>query len=148
MYSRNQIARLKHGFWTSFGRYMLPVQSAGYEKVNWVNYKTGVKGIFFKMEVGLNGAILSIQITGDELQRKNSYQKLLQLKNVFENSVPGNWEWVIEKQDENGQFICTIESTLTGVNITDKNDWPEIISFLKSGMIGLDKYWNAVNDFF
>ena len=48
MYNRNEMARIKQDFWTSFGKYMLPVQPAGDEKINWINYKTGIKGIFLK----------------------------------------------------------------------------------------------------
>ena len=60
MYNRNEHAKIKQEFWTSFGRYMMLVQSAGIEKVNWVNYKTGIKGVFFKMDVGISEAVIAI----------------------------------------------------------------------------------------
>ena len=49
MYSRQEASILKQEFWTSFGLYMNPVLSSEGEKINWVNYKTGEKGIRFKM---------------------------------------------------------------------------------------------------
>ena len=42
MYSKQELSRIREEFWTSFGRYMQPILSADGEKVNWVNYKTGM----------------------------------------------------------------------------------------------------------
>ena len=50
MYSKSEASQLKQEFWTSFGQYMSPVLSAEGEKLNWINYKTGEKDIFFKMK--------------------------------------------------------------------------------------------------
>ena len=148
MYNRNEMARVKQDFWTSFGKYMLPVQPAGDEKVNWVNYKTGMKGIFFKMNADRSAASLSIQMTGDRLQREKQFERMIQFRTEFESVVPGEWIWLKEKLDENGRSISVIETTLSGVNVSDKNDWPAIISFLKSMITGLDEFWTSVKDFF
>ncbi len=148
MYNRNEMSKVRQYFWTSFGRYMLPVQPAGDEKVNWINYKTGVKEISFKMSAERDAAGLSIQITGDKLQREKHYKRMLQFKQVFESSVQGKWIWLKEKPDENGRIMAVIETILPGVNVYDKNDWPAIISFLKSMITELDKFWTSVEDFF
>ena len=50
MYSKKEISLTRQEFWTAFGQYMAPIPSAGGEKINWINYKTGVKHIYFKME--------------------------------------------------------------------------------------------------
>jgi len=148
MYNRNELARIKQEFWTSFGRYMMPILSAGGEKINWINYKTGIKDIFFKMDVGISEAVIAIEFTGEEFQRKTNYEKFLSDRILFEATIPGNWKWIAEYQDENRKLVSIIRSELKGVNITDKKDWPEIISFLKSGIIGLDNYWVMVKDFY
>ena len=148
MYSRNEMARVKQNFWTSFGKYMLPVQPSGDEKVNWVNYKTGVKGIFFKMNADRASASLSIQMTGDRFQREKQFERMIQFKKEFESVVPGEWIWSKEKTDENGRSLSVIETILAGVNVYDKNDWPAIISFLKTRITGLDEFWISVRDFF
>ena len=148
MYNRNEMSKIRQEFWTNFGRYMLPVKPAGDEKINWVNYKTGVKGISFKMSAERTAAGLSIQFTGDRLSREKHYERMLQLKQVFESEVEGEWIWLKEKADENGGNISVIETTLTGVNVYDKNDWPAIISFLKTMITELDTFWTSVKDFF
>ncbi len=148
MYNRNEMSKIRQEFWTNFGRYMLPVQPAGDEKINWINYKTGVKGISFKMSAERTAAGLSIQFTGDRLSREKHYERMRQLKQVFESEVEGEWIWLKEKADENGGNITVIETTLTGVNVYDKNDWPAIISFLKTMITELDTFWTSVKDFF
>ena len=148
MYNRNEMALIKQDFWTSFGKYMLPVQSAVDEKINWINYKTGIKGIFFKMNAGKDAASLSIQMTGEKLQREKFFERMIQFRALFESTVPGEWIWVKEKLDENGRSISVIETILAGVNVYDKNDWPAIIPFLKSRITGLDEFWTSVKDFF
>ena len=148
MYNRTEMAMIKQEFWTSFGRYMLPVQSAGYEKVNWINYKTGVKGLFFKMNAERDASKLSIQMTGDKLQREKHYDRMIQFKQFFEATMKGDWIWLKEKTGENCSNISIIETTLAGVNVYDKNDWPAIISFLKSMITELDQFWTSVKDFF
>lgn len=50
MYTREQISQLRQEFWTTFGQYMSPVLSAEGGKINWLNYKTGIKHLHFKMD--------------------------------------------------------------------------------------------------
>jgi hypothetical protein len=51
MFSKQETAQLRKEFWTVFGQYMSPILSAAGEKISWINYKTGVKGVQFKMEL-------------------------------------------------------------------------------------------------
>ena len=52
MYSKHEASQLRQEFWTPFGRYMQPVLSSEGERVNWINYKTGAKHIYFRMDAG------------------------------------------------------------------------------------------------
>ncbi len=148
MYKRNEISQAREEFWKRLGQYMIPVQPVGNNKVNWLNYRTGIKGILFKMEAGLKDARISIQITEDAPQREKLYERFSQLKKVFNKKVEGEWLWINEKCDENGKTISVIETVLEGVNVFEKNDWPAIISFFKSGMMGLDNFWTSVQVLF
>jgi len=51
MFSKKEASQLRKKFWMIFGQYMSPVLSSEGEKINWINYKTGVKGLQFKMNV-------------------------------------------------------------------------------------------------
>ena len=45
-----------------FGQYMRPVLNANDEEVNWLNYKTGARHIYFRMDAGKSVASISIQV--------------------------------------------------------------------------------------
>ena len=63
MYTKQEASLIRQKFWTVFGQYLSPIPGAGGEKVNWINYKTGVKGISFKMNADNNRAYVSIEIS-------------------------------------------------------------------------------------
>ena len=63
MYSKEEAAQLKQTFWTALGQYMAPIASADGEKVTWLNYKTGEKGIQFKMAADNKKAAIAIELS-------------------------------------------------------------------------------------
>ena len=62
MYSKEEAFQIRKKFWTSFGRYMKLQNSASGEEVNWINYKTGIKQLFFKTDVDNKSARIAIEI--------------------------------------------------------------------------------------
>jgi hypothetical protein len=144
MYSKQQASQPRQEFWTAFGKYMQPVLSAEGEKINWVNYKTGVKHIFFRMQAN-KGALIAIELSypnpGD---RRAQFNKFLQLKTLFTTTMQEDWIWQQDTQDENGKITSRISRELAGVNIFNKADWPALISFFKPRIIALDAFWSMV----
>ncbi len=83
MYSQAEVSYIKQKFWTSFGMYMAPVPSATLEKVNWVNYKTGIKGISFKMDADKDTASVIIEIFLKDTMLQHQYFEIF---NSFANA--------------------------------------------------------------
>jgi len=50
VYTREEAAAIKEQFWRTFGQYMAAVPSAEGLRVNWINYKTGIKQLHFKTD--------------------------------------------------------------------------------------------------
>lgn len=73
MYSKLDASRLRQDFWTAFGQYMAPVPSAEGLKVNWINYKTGVKNFRFAMDAGTREASVMIVIHHPEEDMRRMY---------------------------------------------------------------------------
>ena len=145
MYSKQEAARLKQEFWTAFGQYMAPVLSAEGLKTNWVNYKTGEKDIYFRMEADNKKASIAIELTHrDEGIRLLYFEQFLQLKNVLNDALQEEWTWAGQISDANAQTISRIYKELNGVSVFKKENWPEIISFLKPRIVALDEFWSAV----
>lgn len=144
MYSKQEAARLKKEFWTILGKYLAPIPSSDEEKVNWMNYKTGEKDIYFRMNADTKKASISIELTHkDPVIQEFYYSHFISLKPVFEEFA-GSWKWKLLKLDSNGQLVSIICREKTGLNILKKEDWPELITFFKTNIIALDKFWNSV----
>lgn len=145
MYSRQEATQLKKEFWKVFGQYMSPIPSSEGEKINWINYKTGVKGFYFRIDVTQETATIAIELV-HPLKEKRQYffNQLLALKNQFDQILQEEWTWREEVRDENQKTISRIYKQKEGVSILRKEDWPALISFFKPRMIALDEFWNLV----
>ena len=144
MYSKDEAAALKQAFWTALGQYMAPIVSAEGEKVAWVNYKTGEKGIQFKMMADNNKAAIGIELSHADVGIQQLYfEQFVQLKKLLHEALQEEWTWVQGITDENGRTLSRIYTELPSVSIFKKEDWPTMISFLKPRMLALDAFWSS-----
>ncbi|RYY59583.1 MAG: DUF4268 domain-containing protein [Chitinophagaceae bacterium] len=149
MYTREEASQVRKNFWTSFGQYMKPVKGAAGDTVNWLNYKTGVKHLYFRMDAGKRDAAVSIEISHpDSHLRAAMYQQLMSLKGLLEENTGEDWSWQADVYDEDGRLISRITTALENVNIFSSSDWPAIISFFKPRIIALDAFWSVARDLF
>ena len=145
MYSKQEVTQLKKEFWTAFGQYMTPVLSAEGEKISWVNYKTGEKGIAFRLEADNKKATVAVELTHADTGIQQLYfEQFLQLKKIFESTVTGRWVWHLHTTDEYGKIVSRIYTELPQVSVFRKEDWPQLISFFKTNIIALDDFWSNV----
>lgn len=148
MYTKHELTRIRETFWTTFGKYMAPIPSADGEKINWINYKTGVKNVRIIMQAE-NNASVGIYIThSSDGAGFLHYNKLLELKAIFTNTVQGEWEWHPAILDSAGKTVSAVYTNLPGKGITNPGDWPAIISFFKANLIMLDEFWGMVKNGF
>lgn len=134
MFSRAETSRIKQEFWTTFGKYMSPVPSAEGPKVNWVNYRTGIKDVFFRMETLPDRGVISISIEHDDAGVREIYfDQFAELREMLTSALGEEWEW-----QRNESKICR---DLAGKSFLNKDDWPELISFFKERIIALDAFW-------
>jgi hypothetical protein len=144
MYSKREISKQREAFWTAFGKYMLPVLSADGEKINWVNYKTGIPGVSFKMNADNNSARIAIVSShNDSALRKVTYEQLQHLKDILHSILGEEWLWQPDVQDEYGKEVSMVSKELPDVNINRTEDWPRLISFFKPRIIALDEFWST-----
>ncbi len=142
MYTREQAAAIRQNFWTRFGKYMAPVLSAEGEQVNWINYKTGIPNLFFRMNADKEQAYIGIEIKHKNPEQAASlYQQWASLRPVLEEFTGDAWTWEPLHRNDTGKELSRIYYTLQPANIFKEQDWPAIISFLKPRMIALDAFW-------
>jgi len=145
MYSRGEASQLRREFWTAFGQYMQPLLSADGGRVNWLNYRTGEKDIFFRMEAGNGEASIAIELTQKDAGLRQLYfNEFLQLKKLLEAETGETWNWQLEASDDYGKQKSRIYTALPGVNIFNREHWPQLISFFKPRLLALDAFWSNV----
>ena len=149
MYSKREASLLRKNFWTQFGQYMRPLPGATGEPVNWLNYKTGARHIYFRLDADAKQATIAVELRHpDASQQELYFEKFRKLENLLHQTTGEKWQWQLHAIDEDGRLVSRIKTKLDHVNIFDNSDWPAIISFLKPRMIALDAFWNLVKDEF
>ena len=142
MFSREEASRIKEEFWTAFGRYMSPVTSAEGYKINWVNYHTRVKDVYFRMNATKKSAEISISIEHRDLAIQELYfEQFLELKTMLHSLLEEEWSWQLRTASDDGKVVSKISKALKDVSIFDKDHWPDLISFFKPRIIALDAFW-------
>ena len=112
-------------------------------KTNWINYKTGVKYVYFRMQADKGVASVSIEISHPDAGiQELFFEQFLELKNILNGYLNEAWEWQLHATDENGKVISTISRELTAVSIYNQSDWPALISFFKPRIIAVDEFWS------
>lgn len=143
MYSKDEASQLRQLFWTTFGQYIAPQLSAEGLKVNWVNYKTGIKHLYFRMEADKRSATIAIEIAHPDTGiQELFFEQFSELKNLLHAALQENWEWQLHNADDNGKIISRIFKQINGVSIFNKADWPALISYFKPRIIALDEFWS------
>lgn len=149
MYSKEESYQKKKDFWISYGGYMKLQLNAEGERINWINYKTGVKGLYFRTHVDRKFSEVYVEIDHpDSSIRHLIWEQFLEYENVLKSYVGDEWIWTENDYDEDGKEISTIKIKLENVSIFRDEDWPSIISFLKERIVNLDEFWVDHKDSF
>lgn len=142
MYTKHELSTTRQEFWTTFGHYMKPVPNAEGRKINWKNYKTGVKHMYFRMKAERDFASISIEVQHPDSEiRGLLFDQLMAFKGILQQEINEEWEWTADLPNDWGENLSKVEKKLEGVNVMEKDDWPKIISFLKPRIIAIDAFW-------
>ena len=105
-----------------------------------MNYKTGIKDVYFRMDTLATSATISISLEHkDEGIRELFFEQFQELKLMLEDSLEEEWTW---------QQPNRIIKELPDVSVFNKDQWSELITFFKPRIIALDAFWeNAKYNF-
>lgn len=142
MYSRGESSAIRQEFWTVFGRYMNPIPSSEGLSINWVNYHTRVKDVYFRMDAGPKAASIAITLEHrDAGIRELYFEQFLELKQLLHGTLEESWSWEHHVEMPDGRIISQIIQLLPDVSVFNKEQWGDIISFFKPRIIALDSFW-------
>jgi hypothetical protein len=148
MFSKNEKKQFNEEFWNAFGLYMKKYnQRLG--RVRWVNYRSNVKDVFFRLDISPKRAKFSIEIQhADEGIRALFYEQFLELKAVIERKVGKDLIWEDQSFNNFNQPACSISCELENVSVYKKEDWQKTFQFFEKKMVGLHKFWEEFQEIF
>lgn len=142
MYSKAESTQLRQAFWTTFGQYMAPVPSAEGDTTNWINYKTGLKHVYFRLQADNHRARMAIELTHPDAGiRELFWEQFGELRTLLHDTLGETWTWEAEALDANNLPLSRIGTELASVNVFNRDDWPRLISFFKPRIMALDAFW-------
>ena len=93
MYTRQEASRTRKKFWTSFGQYMRPLPGDNGDTINWLNYKTGIRHLYFRMDADTTQASITIELRHTDLLLQQQYfEQLQQVKILLEVQTAEEWK--------------------------------------------------------
>lgn len=118
-------------------------------KQKWVNYHTGVKGIFFRLSADARGASVAITLEqADPGIRALFFSQWEELRHYLETTSGAEWTWEAEHWLDDGRCISRIHRHLAGPSLHDRQHWADLFVFLENGILSLDSVWADCNEVF
>ncbi len=149
MFSKEEAKQLRIDFWTAFGVYMRQHTSLMGPKQKWVNYHTGVKGIFFRLEADAKCVRVAITMEQDDPgMRALFYEQFEELQQYLAVETEGEWIWEPSYTQQDGREIARIYRGMEGVSLYNKADWHLMFAFLEGNIVPLDSVWADCSDVF
>jgi hypothetical protein len=141
MFTRDEAKAWNERFYTLFGTYMRRHEPQAEGARQWLNYRTGVKGIFFRVEATGKEAIASIDLQqADEGVRKLLFDQFLKFRKALENHT-GPLLWEEEYSLSSGRTISRIYQKQEEVSLFRQDDWHQIFPFFEKYLLGFDAFW-------
>lgn len=139
MYNREESKRTRQEFWTSFGK--------EYPR-KWVLYNTRIKDFSLKFTFTRKVAEVSIDLDSqDEVMRLYYFEKLQSLQTILRDEFLPQAILAEEYELDNGKIISRVYMRKEGVNIHNKEDWPEVKEWLQEQMALLELFFLEYKDY-
>ncbi len=140
MFSKEESAKLKQLFWTSFGK--------SFPK-KWLLYNTKIKGLVFKFVADTKVAMVCLDIEMNNTEIRNSYfERILSLKNILLNQYISNLIFDKDYQLENGKSICRIYIVFPQkFSVHNKDTWHDAFQFFIQNMEQFELFFYEYEDY-
>ena len=148
MWSKEEAKERKIEFFTNFGVYMKKYVPEFGEKIRWVNYRTGIKSIRFKIESHKKHSLVCIDIIHkDEGIRELFFEQFQEFKKLLSANMD-TLNWVKKYRIDSGIYITRIYTELNGPSINQKSEWGDIYRFFEKNLVALHEFWELSKEVF
>ena len=146
MFSREEKKQLNTLFFQQFTQHMSSFKIVGGGGKKWDAYKTGIKGLYFRILTQPKVALAIDMQFKDEAKRELVYDQFGELRRLLA------FEWKEEPRFEKNTVynsdepISRVSVSLEQVYFYNQENWPEIMEWLEHKLIGLDSFWDNAGD--
>lgn len=148
MWSKEESRNRKKRFFTAFGVYMKKHKDEYGGRIRWVNYRTGVNAVKFRIEADNKNAFVCIDVINkDKGIREVFFEQFIEFKNVLKATMT-ELIWEPSMYLQNGEEISRIYTVLEGKSINNEADWGDIFRFFEHNLIALHNFWDLSQDVF
>ncbi len=148
MFSKDELKALKLNFWGSLNETFSEIRGVNGNKVNWTNFNTKLKDLYFRMEADDQGCRLCIDMQfADEGIRTLFYDQFEEFKAILEGHFEA-LKWHPSFEHSNGKTISRIVLNQEGTNMYNKEDWPQMHDFLTTNFSKLEAFWAEFSEVF
>ncbi|MCG8574738.1 MAG: DUF4268 domain-containing protein [Flavobacteriales bacterium] len=141
MFTKEEKKENRIQFWTKLENELSKKKNPFGSKVNWMNYNTGIRHLYFRMEADESAVRLCIDLQfPDSSIREVYWEQFGEFKNMLDERFK-NLIWLEEFEHWNGKTISRIVMEKEGVNILNRKDWDKMHLFLKLNFVKLDEWW-------
>lgn len=138
MFSKEESAKLRQEFWTSFGK-SFPRK--------WILYNTKMKGLSFKFYFDTKKAYVTLDLEDHLENRINYWEKLVALKSILQTDYLPEAIYDEEFYLDNGKEISRIFVPLEQkVSIHNKNSWQTVMVFFNETMSLFEAFFEEYKD--
>lgn len=140
MFSREESARIRQEFWTSFGK-SFPRK--------WILYNTKIKGFSFKFDADRKKAMVCLDLEHpDQVANELLYDQMLSLKAILTNEFLSEIIYDDHYELENGKVIKRIYvNHEQKFSIHNKNTWRDCYEFFVDTMTQFELFFYEYEDF-
>lgn len=148
MFTKDEEKEIKLQFWHGLTQELNQVKGLHANKVNWTNFNTSIRHMYFRMEADENGVCLCIDLQFPDLGiRELFYEQFTEFSNILNKRFEDRLIWLPTFQHWNGKTISRIYVGMEG-NFYDRTQWPEMFTFLTQNFTILEAFWSEFGDVF
>lgn len=139
MFSKEESARIRQEFWTSFGKSFVN---------DWTLYNTKIKDFSFKFYFDTKKAGVYLDIENPDFKEREKYfNKLISLKSIlkqeFFSEIYFEKDFVLDSE----KVISRLYIEKQNLCIHNKNTWQEAMEFLNENMLKFESFWAEYEEF-
>ena len=147
MYSREEAKQIRREFWQRFENYSTIRRRQKGKPARWMMNKTGIRQLKLKFHFDTEHALTGIDIETRNMDvRIALFNALEELSARLEETMGTRLEWELEHILPSGKSISRISVKMQGVNLYNRDDWPDVFKFFYRNMMKLEAFYEEYAD--